>query len=63
MLYININFNVKPLNEDDNASDDIDVEKTSKFIRWKNENVMSFKDNIYLVDLCFLENELDILLE
>ena len=53
MLYININFNVKPLNEDDNASDDIDVEKTSKFIRWENENVMSFKDNIYLVDLCF----------
>ena len=48
---ININFNVELLNEDDNASDDIDVEKTSKFIRWNNENVMSFEDNINLEDL------------
>ena len=34
-----------------------------KFIRWNNGNVMSFKDNINLEDLCSLENELDILLE
>ena len=59
---ININFNVELLIEDDNASDDIDVEKPSKFIRRNNENVISFKDNINLEDLCSLENKLDILL-
>ena len=46
---INVNFNGELLNEYDNASDDIDVEKPSKFIRW-NIDVMSFKDNIDLED-------------
>ena len=59
---ININFNVELLNEDDNAHD-IDIQKTSTFIRWNNENVMSCKHNINLEDLCSLENQLDSLLE
>ena len=39
------------------------LKKTSKFIRWNNENVTSFKDNINLEDLFSLEKELVILLE